>query len=151
MDFRALAPTLLFSLLLLLAAVGLMVSHVRTWRSFEHAQLEPSESNYRWRQYRRRMQTSAMLGLLAIALGAGHPLTIGMHSVVFTLVYWGVVLLLLCWVVLLGLVDVWATNRYFGRLQQDCLVQQAELRAEARRLQSIQGNGKADKAPHQEP
>jgi hypothetical protein len=143
MDLSAIAPILLFSLLLLLAAVGLMVSHVRTWRLVRTREPGANEMNYRRRQFRRRMQTSAMLGLLAIALGAGHPLTYWFRSIPwFPLAYWGVVMLLLCWIVLLALVDVWATKHYFGRLQDECLVEQTKLRAEAKRLQSIQGNGK---------
>jgi hypothetical protein len=54
-------------------------------------------------------------------------------------------MLLLCWVVLLGMVDMWATKHYFGRLQRECLVEQAKLRAEAQRLQSLQGNGRGGK------
>jgi hypothetical protein len=147
MDLSALAPILLFSVLLLLAAIGLMIWHVRAWRSSQAEQLDAGELNYRRRQFRRRMQTSAMLGLLAIALGVGHPLTILWMRGIFTLVYWAVVMLLLCWVVLLGLVDVWATKHYYGRLQQECQIAQAKLRAAARRLQTHEGNGKGDE-PH---
>jgi hypothetical protein len=146
MDFASLAPILVVSLFLFLAAVGLMIAHLRAWRSFEKVpEPDAKEFNFRWRQFRRRMQTSAMLGLVAIALGAGHPLTIWFHSTEFTLAYWGVVLLLVCWFGLLGLVDMWATRRYYGRLQEDCLLEQTRLRAEASRLQALQGNGRSDK------
>ena len=68
MDLYSLA---LMSSLLLLAAVGLMVSHVRSWRAFQRTNLAAEEFDYRRRQFRRRMQTSAMLGILAVAMFAG--------------------------------------------------------------------------------
>jgi hypothetical protein len=46
----------------------------------------------------------------------------------------------------LGLVDMLATRRYYGRLQQECLLEQTRLRAEASRLQAVEGNRKSPDA-----
>ena len=54
------------------------------------------------------------------------------------------------WVALLALVDMWATKHHFGRLRHRCLVEQAKLEAEARRIRSVRGNGKAGKVYHEE-
>lgn len=140
----------LFSAILLAFAAGLMVSHVRTWRTFQQEKLDAEDFDYRRRQFRRRMQTSAMLGLLAVALLAGQLLTEWLRSGWFAGVYWFAVILLVCWVGLLAVVDMWATKHHFGRLRQHCLVEQAKLEAEIRRIRAIRGNGKAGRVRHGE-
>ena len=75
---------------------------------------------------------------------AGYLLTLWLRSRWLALVFSIVVMVLFCWVVLLAAMDIWASKRYFGRLRQDCLVEQAELESQVRRIQSIRGNGKGD-------
>jgi hypothetical protein len=139
------------SALLLLAAAGLMVAHVRAWRAFREQELDAEEFDYRRRQFRRRMQTSAMLGLLAAALLAGYVLGPWMGAGWFSLAFWGAVLGGVGWVLLLAAVDVWATKHHFGRLRHRCLVEQAKLEAEVRRIQALRGNGKAASTPEPRP
>ena len=128
---------------LLLAAGGLLASHVWAWRTSQRQELDAQELDYRRRQFRRRMHTSAMLGLLAVVTLAGYLLTLQFRSGWLALVFSGSVMVLACWVVLLALMDMWATKRHFGRLRQDCLVEQAKLEAELRHIQAVRGNGKA--------
>ena len=128
------------SLFLLLCAAGLMMLHVRTWRRAQQREMDAEEEDYRRRQYFRRMQTSTMLGTLAVAVFVGQwvtrPLWLG-------LIYWGGVLLVLAWVGLLAVADMLATKYYFGRLRDEHLVEQAKLQAELRRIKAARGNGKA--------
>lgn len=135
---------LFISLFLLLAAVWMIVSHMRTWRGLQQEELDAEEFDYRRRQFRRRMQTSAMLGVLGVAILVGHPLTLWLDSPAFFLAFWGVIVLVVLWMCLLALVDMWATKHYFGRLRHDNLVEQVLLQAEARRIQAAQGDGKPD-------
>lgn len=135
--------TVVISLVILLASTVLLISHVRTWRAMQAEPLEPEDREYRRRQFRRRMHTSAMLGLLAVVTLAGYLLTLQFRSGWLALVFSGSVMVLACWVVLLALMDMWATKRHFGRLRQDCLVEQAKLEAELRHIQAVRGNGKA--------
>ena len=122
------------SLPLLLIAVGMLVWHVRAWRSFQRQGLDPAELHYRRRQFRRRMQTSAMLGLLAVAFPVGDRLAVRMSA--GWLVAYGVgMILLACWIVLLGVVDIWATRHYFNRLRDADLLEHVKLQAELRRLE----------------
>ena len=139
MDIYSLA---LMSLLLLLAAAGLMVSHVRSWRVFQRQDLDAEEFDYRRRQFRRRMQTSAMLGILAVVMFAGQTLAEWLESPMSSVILWLVVLLGVCWIALLAVVDIWATQHHYRRLQDKCLIEQAKLQVELRRLQALQGNGK---------
>jgi MFS family permease len=133
----------LFALFLLSVAAGLMVSHARSWLAMRSAQLEPREADYRRRQFRRRMQTSAMLGVLGVAIFVGHLLTAWVASRLFAVFYWGGVLLLLGWMALLALADILATKFHFSRLRQDYMVEQAKLQAELRRIQAKRANGRA--------
>jgi len=156
---------LLVSLLLVLAAVAMMISHVRRWRTFQQQDAgkrgqapftgtaqgvlrtngacplfpaDAEEFGYRRRQFRRRMQTSAIVGLLAVALSAGHFLPLWIHSNWFHLGFWCAALLVACWLGLLGMADMWATKRHFARQQDRDLLERVRLAAEARRLQEKQ-------------
>jgi hypothetical protein len=142
-----LPSVIVVSLALLAAAVWLIVSHLRSWREFQQEKYDAEDFEYRRRQFRRRMQTSAMLGILAVAVLVGYVLTWWLRSGWFTGVYWIAVLGLVCWIALLALVDVWATKYHFGRLRDHCMIEQAKLKVELHRLQSIRGNGKAKATP----
>ncbi len=128
------------SVVLLFCATAWMIGHWRSWRATGQQGLADDELKFRWRQFRRRMQTSAMLGLLAVAILVG-PLLTGPPWLV--LVFWIGVLLVVVWVMLLALVDIWATKFHFSRLRQAYLKQEAELQAEVRRVRAARGNGQA--------
>jgi ABC-type xylose transport system permease subunit len=129
----------LVSLFLLLCAAGLMALHVRAWRRCQRQQLAARELDYRRRQFRRRMQTSALLGVLAAAIFLGSLIT---GPPLVMLAFWGAALLVAIWVLLLAAADVVATRFHFGRLRADYLIEQAKLQAEIRRLRALRGNGK---------
>ena len=131
----------LVSLLLLVATAGLMTWHTLSWRAAQKRPLAAVEFDFRRRQYHRRMQTSAMLGLLAVALFAGELIIPIIHSRRFGICYWAGVLVMVLWICLMALVDMLATHFHFSRLRQDSVVEQARLRTELRRIQSLQGNG----------
>jgi hypothetical protein len=134
---------LLFAGFVLACAVGLMVWHVRSWRGQQSANLSPREFEYRRRQFRRRMQTSAMLAVVAAALPVGvWILPLWPKVGVF---FWGGVLSLLMWIGVLGLADMWATKHYYGKLRDDYRIEQARLEAELRRIQGGRRNGKPAK------
>jgi hypothetical protein len=135
---------LLVSVLLLLASVGLLFSHVNSWQAAQRQSLDADEYDYRRRQFRRRMQTSAMLGLLAIAMPVGYVLTVWLRLDLFVFLFWTAMMALACWIALLALTDIWATKHHFGRLRHACLVEQAKLQAEIRRIQAVGGNGKPE-------
>ena len=132
------------SLLFLLAAVWLMRSHTQAWRTFQQSgqDLEVNELDYRRRQYRRRMQTSGMLGVLAIALLAGCWVKSPPLSPLMFTIYWGGVILIVIWLGMLAVVDIISTKFYFGRVKRDYMIENARLEAQARRLQRAQGNGR---------
>jgi hypothetical protein len=131
----------LVSSLLVACAAGLMVWHVGAWRAAGRGQWDAAEHDYRRRQFRRRMQTSAMLGVAGAAIFVGQLLVPWAGSALFTVLFWGGTVLLLLWIALLAVADIVATKYHFGRLRHDNLVEQARLQAEIRRLQAARRNG----------
>jgi hypothetical protein len=127
---------------LLLFAAGLMAAHVRSWRAAGREQLAPQEFDYRRRQFRRRMRTSAMLGVVALLLPLGEALVPWIHSRALALCYWGGVLAVLVWICLMAVLDMLATHFHFSRLRQEYRVEQARLRAELRRIRQSAVNGR---------
>ena len=132
----------LISGLLLLAALALMYWHVSSWRKAQTSDLAADELDFYRRQFRRRIQTSTLLGMLAIMLFLGELLNLWIASRLFFIIYWAAALVFVAWVCLLAAADIWATQYHFGQQRQKCLLEQAKLHAEVRRVQAIRGNGK---------
>jgi hypothetical protein len=147
MDQSLLVRTLLVSTLFLLIAVGLVISHVRAWRAYQRQSLTGEELDYRRRQCRRRVQTSVILAVLAVAMFVGTLITFQLRSPMFTVIFWGVFLLILGWVAVLAAADMLATRRHFSRVRSDTLVERAILQAELRRIQAARSSEKATKIP----
>ena len=131
----------LLSLFMFAFAAGMMLLHVRTWRTIREQDPDPVERDYRRRQFRRRMQTSAMLGLLGVAILIGQLVTAPPARPLAFAIFCMVVLLLVVWVCMLAVADVIATKHHFGRLRQTYLVEQAKLKGELVRLQGKRRNG----------
>ena len=123
-----LVASLVFSAVLLACAAGLLLWHLLSWRADQRRRLDPNEREFRRRQFRRRMQTTTILALLAASLPLGQWLV--PHWPQGGVVFWGLVLFLLAWVVLLALADVWATKFYYGRLRDRNQLEQTRLKAQ---------------------
>lgn len=130
----------------ILLAVGLLVSHWRTWRSTMTQAAGEAERNYQRRRFRRRMQTSAMLALAGVALVIGQLIPPRMFPTLFVFFWTGVVLLLF-WVVLLALADAAATRNHVGRLQRERSAERSRLEEELLRLKRQRQDG----PPHEPP
>jgi hypothetical protein len=107
-------PALIVAVILVTAGVSLVRAHGRTWRRQQtDPTLEEADRIYYGRRYRRRMRISAVLAILGVLIGLGdallpfqkrHPGPISL--------YWIGVLLLTCWIMLLGFADFWSTAAY---------------------------------------
>ncbi|MBN2295521.1 MAG: hypothetical protein JXM70_24035 [Pirellulales bacterium] len=128
-----------FSLFLLLAAAMLMGWHLKTWKTASEKIEDAKVLDYHWRQFRRRMQCSAMLVLLALAIFVGQWITSPPWLVIL---FWCGTLLIVLWLSLLAVADIIMTIHHFQGLRADCLIQQAKLKAEANRIKSVGGNGR---------
>ncbi len=136
-------PAIVVAGLLMICAVALVLWHLSSWRAAKQQDLEAAELDYRRRQFRRRMQTSGLLGLLAAGLVVGVFIR---RPPLVVLLYWGGMLVLVGWVALLALVDWWATKLHFNRLRRGYLIEKARLEVQARQLRARGGNGRAGKA-----
>ena len=133
-----------FSLFLLLAAAVLMTLHIKAWRWASRREQAPRELDFHRRHFRRRMQCSAMLGFLGIAVFVGQWIT---GPPILVILFWGATLLIVAWLALLVVADAIVTVHHFQALHADCLVEQAKLNAEANRIRALGGNGKAGDKP----
>lgn len=133
-----------FSLFLLLAAAVLMAWHVKAWRSAARRKQDARELDFHWRQFRRRMQCSAMLVFLAVPVFIGQWIT---GPPILVILFWGATLLIVAWLALLALADTIVTVHHFQGLRAECLIEQAKLKAEEKRLRAVGGNGKAGEKP----
>lgn len=129
-------PSAAFSLLLLVFSGVLMFVHWRSWKVFQQEELSPTEMEYRRRQYCRRMLASGMIGVIGVVLFIGMTFFLGRESLipwiddlVAIMIYWIAVVMITLWMILLALVDVWATRQYLTRICEAHLLEQTELHA----------------------
>src|SRR4051812_17595823 len=105
-------PTLVFSAVLVATSLILLAMHVKAWREADHGGLAERDYQFYRRQYRRRMQTSGMIGIIGLLI-LGH-LWIGDNTTLA--IYWAGVLGLLIWTVLLAAGDWAASRMHYGPL-----------------------------------
>ncbi len=131
----------LVCVVLVASAAWLMRAHHHTWRQIsKRKESDPRQWEYRRNQYRRRMQTSGMLGVVGIAVFAGYFLGATLPGL-FEVLYWLGVLVLVGWLVVLAMADVVSTRMYFGRLRRDHALEQKKLEAEIKHTARVEGNG----------
>jgi len=117
--------------LALLGIAGLLIdSHSRTWRDArDSATLPDRDKNFARSMYRRRMQASSMIGVMGAAIGIwpiveaeGRPWALALYTAI---------LLAACaWILLLAILDVWATRRHYQRVRMEQLAKQLQLTVE---------------------
>jgi len=136
---------LAFSVFIIVMASVLMSGHQRAWQRQHEVATSDEEREFFFRRYRRRMQTSGMLAVVGVAIAVGFWVRIPWVA----LIYWGVVGLLLLWILLLAAADLINTQMLWTRERNRHRRQQAEIEAELARLkkQSTEqtkrdGNGK---------
>lgn len=125
----------LFVFGLLAIAVGLIVSHVVSWRRYQQEPKDKLETDYRARQYRRRIQVSAMLAVAAAAMLIGLMISWRDWPSVFVF-WWTGVLILVGWIILLAMVDAVETRRFFRRMRHDRSLDQVRWRTDFERQKS---------------
>ena len=139
-------PTVVVGLVLVITAVLMMRAHRRAW---QRQQVDPGLNEWERQRlqvrFRRRMQTSGLIGVLGVVVPLGDILFMSNEKFpVVGPVYWVVVLMLGFWLLLLGLGDL-AWVRVDSRMARNELKQlgqkRAELEAEVARLQRHRSNG----------
>jgi len=131
---------------LVLLGAGLWRLHIRTWKQHQN---DPVQDARGWRhyklQYRRRLQVAGILILLGILIPTGDLLIPWRRFPRLFVAFWGGILLLAAWIILLGIFD-WVAGRLHLRAMLSKLsLKQRELEQEMARLRQRDGN-RADRA-----
>ena len=107
------------------AVGGLLVAwHLRARRMLEKHEVRPAELDFALRQYRRRMQASAMMLLIGAAILVSPWIV---HDGLASVLYWLAVLLVLLWMAALALADMLATQFHFARQRDRIHLERAQL------------------------
>ena len=115
----ALTQTLLISAAACAAVAAVaalfLIGHVRTWRALAgRADLSERDRRYFARQYRRRMQTSSMMALIAVGLFVGlNFIDWRRHPSVFVF-FWSGLTVLVVWMAVLAAIDFGSIRRRFA-------------------------------------
>ncbi len=128
-----------FSFFLILSAAALLAWQFKSWHTTVHVTHDAKELDFHLRQFRRRMQCSVMLMVLAAAVFMGQWIT---APPILVILFWSVTLLIVAWLAVLAVTDIIMTVNHFQGLRADCMVEQAKLNAAAKRLRAVGGNGK---------
>src|SRR5882724_4342193 len=121
--------------LALLAVCGLLLdSHRRTWQHARDSdEFSPREKRYALSQYRRRMQASGTIGLVGAAIAVG-PLV--PHRPEPMTLYLAALLAGCTWIMLMALLDFWATRQHYHRIRSEQMTAQVQLAREIRAAQN---------------
>jgi Tfp pilus assembly protein PilV len=117
--------------LTLLGLSGLLIdSHRRTWREArDSTSLSEADKNFARAMYLRRMQASAMVGVMGAAIGIWP--VIDQQARPWTLLLYTAILLVACaWSMALAMFDIWATRRHFRRKRMESLSKQLQQTVE---------------------
>lgn len=127
---------------LLLTGLLLIRWHVRSWRMQKNdASLEHADRTFFYRQYRRRMQTSGLIAVLGVLIAVGDALPAMQRQPTLFTLYWSSVLALTCWVILLGVGDLFATAAHSRSALSRVREKQRQLEQELAEFQSRRSNG----------
>lgn len=126
--------TIALSLTLLFVSALLVAMHVRAWRTVDHGGLGAAGREFHERRYRRRLQSSLMLGVIGLLVLGDLWLDAVFPDPWARLLYWSGVGLLLLWLLLLAASD-WLASRQHYRGQLNRLQTERDvLRADLERL-----------------
>lgn len=115
-------------------ALWLVRVHWEHWQEVDaDSSLPPWERDHLRRRYRRRMQTSTMLGFVGVAVLAGRLFPPDEPSLV-TILYWTGVILLVLWMGLLALADMIATRIHYGIQRRKTDSERDRIEAQLRRF-----------------
>jgi hypothetical protein len=130
-------PSIVFGSLLLVISCGLIAAHLVARRSHALAELDEQEATYRRRQFRRRMQASALIGVVGLAVLGG----LWVEGPPEEALYWCGVLLVVIWILFLAGADAASTQSFFREAQKRRAAEHLALQKEIQRFRKHEGNG----------
>ncbi len=130
MSGNILSTTNMFSFVVVVASSLLGVWHIRTWEAFKATRPPRRELDFAWRQTRRRVKVSAMLGLVGVAAFVSQFF----ENPVLRIGIWAVVVMLVFWMTILAVIDVVAIRRHFAQIRSGQHAEQAKLHDEFQQM-----------------
>ena len=130
---------LAFAAFLFVASGLLLWIHWRAWHACRSEELDERAFDFRRRQFRRRMQASAMIGIVGIAVVA----SLAIEDPLSAAILWLVVLALVVWMLLLALADMMSSYFYFYQIRAQHAAEHASLKAQLDLLRRQEGNGQS--------
>lgn len=132
--------TILFAVFLLATAAMLIAWHLLAWRRVDHGGLADADDRFYRRQFRRRLQASAMLGIVGILA----LVDLFIEDVVARVILWCVILLIVLWTLVLAGSDWLASRLHFDKLLSANAVEHALLKREIDRFRHEQDSSESD-------
>ncbi|MFT5522328.1 MAG: magnesium-transporting ATPase (P-type) [Pirellulaceae bacterium] len=136
-------PSLYFGIPLFVVALLMLFWHYSKWNRLKSQQLGDHERDFYQRQFRRRIQGSIMIGIVAV-------MVVGEHWIgdeMFAAIYWAIVLVLVLWMVALAIMDSIASRGFFElELNRNLRIQET-LQAEIRRYREEHPDGDQELNP----
>lgn len=133
---------------LIMLGTFLLRSHARTWQSQKNdPELEDVDRIHYHKRFRRRSQASGIIALLGLLIPAGDillPMLLPQNQflALFAVLFWGAVLLLTLWVIILGFADMLSTSAHarvaLNRVQR----KQRELQQQLAEIRRRSANGR---------
>jgi hypothetical protein len=126
--------SILFAVFLLAISAALILWHVLAWRRADHGGLADADYRFYRQQYRRRLQSSALLGVV----GALALVDLWIQDVTARVVLWCFILLIVLWSLLLAGADWLASRLHFDKLLSASAVEHALLKREIEKFRREQ-------------
>ena len=104
-------PSFIAAAVLLAVSALLIARHLATWRRVAATSRDADERDFRWRQFRRRVQTSGLLGTVGLAIFLGEVLP----SPVAKLICWAAAVLFTMWMMVLAVADLVTTRVHLSQ------------------------------------
>ena len=134
-------PSLLLGSALLAFSFWMMYwNRQRFQRAQQKEETSERETDFVRRQYLRRRLVNRMLAVIGLAIAVG-DLLVDPWLQIF---YWSCIMMMVLGITVLAFADVLSTRAHYHRIYMQQVARRAELEAELKRLQSTEGNGRAD-------
>lgn len=126
--------TVVVGITLMLVAALLVASNLQAWRTADHGGLGAAEREFHARRFRRRVQASALVGVVGLLILGDLLLERYFREDVLRLWYWCGVAGLLVWLLALAGGDWLASRAYYHGELNRLLAERTSLQADVARL-----------------
>ena len=130
-----------FAAFLMVVSGVLLATHNRSWRQAQSEDHDDKATDFHWRRYRRRMQASAMIGIVGLTVGIGAWI----EDTLLSAIYWSVVFLIVVWIVILAAADLVSSRFFLNQIRDQHTAEHAALQAELDRIRSRESNGRSER------